>query len=423
MSDFSLERTMASLQSRNVRLELTTPDICFLTALAVKGKSLAGLTFEEEMLYDIYEQVCSLMEPDAPNPRKRATSALQRLREQRLLGRVDGAGLVSAGEYSMSRLASAIVDFFLEDDALSRESLSILTKALLWQLAEIKTGASQGRWSEVAMGLRTAVGDLINGIERRQQGLDLQQQGIRERIASLLQGDWFAAVGRCEELLDDTARTLGELHGVLLEDAGLLNTVLSEIEELAQAGGELEAHEAALSAMEHVDRVCAWGVRRQAAWSEYYQYVQRYLRTVVRLDPQRAMSHRLQEHISSFVDAPYFLVVAEAEPTLVLREPDRRPLRLPATRPLAARDLEPDPHGAREGEDLGSAVEAVLDSGATRLSAVLAHLLPDVPSARRYLLAGRATEEVSRLRRAVPREGKWQAVLDMEIEDWELKTP
>ena len=54
----------------------------------------------------MFQQVCDVIAPGAENPRKRATHAIQRLREQRMLARVDGAGIVRAGEYA--RIASAL---------------------------------------------------------------------------------------------------------------------------------------------------------------------------------------------------------------------------------------------------------------------------------------------------------------------------
>jgi chromosome partition protein MukF len=42
------------------------------------------------MLVDMFEQVCDVIEPGADNPRKRATHAIQRLREQRTLAALTG---------------------------------------------------------------------------------------------------------------------------------------------------------------------------------------------------------------------------------------------------------------------------------------------------------------------------------------------
>ena len=89
------------------------------------------------MLIDVFEQVCDVVDPGAENPRKRATRAIQRLRDQRMLARVDGAGIVRAGEYALTRLAAAVVEYFFADEALTRESLTLLTGTLRAQLAEV----------------------------------------------------------------------------------------------------------------------------------------------------------------------------------------------------------------------------------------------------------------------------------------------
>src|SRR5690606_32769804 len=165
-----------------------------------------------------------MVEPGADNPRKRATHAIQRLRDQRMLARVDGAGVVRAGEYTLTGLAAAIVEFFLADEALTRESLTLLTRTLLGQLAEVRGEASRAAtpddWRDRVVGpLRITVGDLVGGIERRQRGLDVAQEQVQQDIATLLQADWFGAVDQAQALLDTTTTTLAELNEVLLRDA------------------------------------------------------------------------------------------------------------------------------------------------------------------------------------------------------------
>ena len=68
-----------------------------------------------------------------------------REREQRLLLRVDAAGIANAGEYALASLATHIAKAFLDDDALTRESLTLLTGTLLSQLAEVKSAAARAQ--------------------------------------------------------------------------------------------------------------------------------------------------------------------------------------------------------------------------------------------------------------------------------------
>ena len=64
--------------------------------------------------------------------------------------------------------------------------------------------------------------------------------------------------------------------------ASQLQALLHEIQELAIAAGAADAEAAALRLADQVDRIAAWGSARQRAWSEYLQYVHRYLRDGVR---------------------------------------------------------------------------------------------------------------------------------------------
>ena len=215
-------RLMGSLHRDGIGLDLKTVDLCFLVALFALARQRALSCFDEETVVETFEQICELIEPGA-NPNERATYSIQRLRDQRLLSRVDGAGLVRAGEYTLTTLANAIVEFFLHDEALTRESLSLLTKTLLVSLSEIKAAAVQASGDEewrlrIVGPLRVTVGDLVSGIERRQRGLDAQQEEVQRRIGELLQASWFDAVDRCQALLNDTTTTLKELNTVLLHD-------------------------------------------------------------------------------------------------------------------------------------------------------------------------------------------------------------
>src|SRR5690606_40091695 len=111
--------------------------------LYLRADKAALASFEEDVLIDMFEQVCDVVEPGAENPRKRATHAIQRLREQRMLARVDGAGIVRAGDYALTTLAAAVVQYFLTDEALSRERVTLLTATLSAPLAERLAAANK----------------------------------------------------------------------------------------------------------------------------------------------------------------------------------------------------------------------------------------------------------------------------------------
>jgi chromosome partition protein MukF len=419
-------RVVASLARGQVNFELKTIDLCFLAALYLKADKAALASFEEDVLIDMFEQVCDFVEPGAENPRKRATHAIQRLREQRMLARVDGAGLVRAGDYALTTLAAAVVQYFLADEALTRESLTLLTGTLSAQLAEIlsdaKKATSPEAWHTTVSGrLRVTVSDLVSGIERRQRGLDAQQEEVQADIAKLLQADWFSAVDRCQQLLDTTTTTLNELNEILLRDTHHFLAMLQEIQELATAAENHEAEETVQRVIEHVDRIAAWGAARQQAWSEYYQYVHRYLRDVVRLDPDRALSQRLRDQTAGWPEAPFYLLTTHAPSIRLLRALESRVERPPVARPLSERETDPEwvePENVHA--DIEMLVAQAIDEGAATLAEVSSRVLPTLPESLHYAAAGRVADAVGRLSRVrSERERPWAPVLSkIEVEDW-----
>ncbi len=418
---------VAALSRDQVKLDLPTYDLCCLAGLYLRADRQALASFEEEMLLDVFEQVCDVVEPGAENPRKRATHAIQRLREQRMLARVDGAGFVKAGEYALTRLAAAIVEYFLADDALTRESLTLLTRTLLGQIADIKGAATRAAdpaaWlSDVVAPLRVTVGDLVAGIERRQRGLDAVQEQVQDDIAKLLQADWFGAVDEAQSLLDTTTVTLQELNVVLLRDTHQFVALLQEVHDLAEAADVTEGQEAAQRVMEQVDRIALWGEARQRAWSEYYQYVHRYLRDVVRLDPDRALSQRLRDQLATWTPCGFHLVVADEPSIRLLRDLSPRVERPAVARACLDRDTPPETVPPGDEVDLERLVRDALLGGPTTLGDVTGVVLARLAVDRRFGAAGRIAAVVASLTRPrVDREPPWVPVDDaLEIEQWDL---
>ena len=428
MSSSDPSRLIAALARDQINLDLKTVDLCFLAGLYLRANRAALASFEEDVLVDMFEQICDVVDPGAENPRKRATHAIQRLREQRMLARVDGAGIVRAGEYALTRLAAAVVEYFVADEALTRDSLTLLTGTLRAQLAEVLAAAKRAdtdeAWRQSVVGpLRVTVGDLVQGIERRQRGLDSQQEEVQAEIAKLLQADWFGAVERCQSLLDTTTNTLRELNEVLLRDTHHFVALLQEIQGYAGTAGNAEAEEVVQRVIEQVDRIAAWGAARQRAWSDYYQYVHRYLRDVVRLDPGRALSQRLRDQLAGWTGRPFFAVVAHAPSIRLLRPLEARVERPAVTRPRADREAAPSIVAPEDAlVELEALVRAALADGAVDLVDVTARVLSALPLEIHYAAAGRIADALARITRVrSEHERPWRAVIDrLEIEDWSV---
>jgi len=423
------DRVIASIAERKIALDLGPVDLCFLVALHVRAEGANLTSFTEQQLEDVFAQASSVVQPEADHVRRRATHAIQRLREQRMLARVDGQGVVRTGEFALSRLASGIVEFFLEEDVLTRASLHVLLGSLRTAISDVlataRTAREPAQWAEGVVGpLEVTIAELVAGIERRQRGLDLQQENFQAEIRRLLEADWFGALDRCQELLESTSATLHELNEVLLRDSSELLSLLHDIEELAVAARANDAEVIAHRVMDQIDRSVAWGTARQRAWSEYFQYVHRYLRDVVRLDPTRALTQRLREQLAG-QGAKFALAYASAPPIRILRTVVATPDRPPVTRPRGPRDREPvaepavDPHAIL----VAKVKHALGDGGATTLAGVTTQVTAELPASERFAEAGRvahAVAQVAQVRAEIER--PWTAVADdLEVEDWEAK--
>jgi chromosome partition protein MukF len=419
---------LLALSARAPKLELSTLDLCFLATLYLRGQSAGHTSFNEEQLFDHFEQAAQVVERDPSSVRKRATHAIARLRAQRLLSRVDGAGVMRAGEYALSRLGASIVSFFLEDEVLTTETLTLLTRTLENSLRDVlvraRATSDAASLDEVVVGpLKVTVHELMEGIERRQRGLDLQQEQFQKEISALLSADWFGAVESCQTLLESTAGTLRDLNHVLLSESHRLQAQLEDLQELAQTHAALAAEEAIRRAADQIDRIAAWSSGRQKSWSDYYQYVHRFLRDVVRLDPSRALTARLRDQISGKGGKRFTLAVATTPAPLLLREVAPSPDRPPVKRPRAERETPPDETTALDPYAvIEDSVRQKLDAGAQSLRDVTAQVTAELPEEERFRAAGRVAQVVARLARTrSERERPWLPVDDaFAIEEWTL---
>ncbi len=419
---------LLALSSRAPKLELSTLDLCFLATLYLRGQSSGHSAFSEEDLFEHFEQAAQVVERDPSSVRKRATHAIARLRAQRLLSRVDGAGVMRAGEYALSRLGASIVAFFLEEEVLTAETLTLLTRTLESSLRDVLTrarGAVNGsELDEAVVGpLKVTVHELMEGIERRQRGLDLQQEQFQKEISSLLSADWFGAVESCQTLLESTASTLRDLNHVLLSESHRLQAQLEDLQELALLQNASASEEAIRRAADQIDRIAAWSSGRQKSWSDYYQYVHRYLRDVVRLDPSRALTARLRDQLSGKSGKRFTLAVAHTSAPLLLREVAPSPERPPVKRPRVERDAPPTEQAAEDPYAvLEDAVRATIDAGAESLRDVTALVTSEMPEAERFRAAGRVAQAVAKLARThSDRERPWLPVDEaFAIEEWTL---
>lgn len=419
-----IDRDFARLRTQSVALSLSTADLCCLLVLRVRESESAALAERDvlDLLSSVHEQFA-----EAENPRKRATHGLQRLREQRMVTMVSLGGLAREGEYSLSGLGRAIVEFFVDDAKLTRESLKVLTATLGSQLTRVRddarTATTSQDWEDcVVVPITVASRSLLEGIERRTRGLDAEQETVRADIARLLSEQWLEAMEQTRDLLETMTARLEELRDLILQEQKGLEAILDDIQGLAQAAVARSAEQAIGELLSRLAGLSEWGTTRHHAWSTYYQSMLLTLRSLVRLDPDRALTQRLRDSLHEWPDHPWTMVVAPRLRIHVLRPVDYVADRPPVERQHRAEGV-PEHVAAPEAVQLEALVKRAIDGGAPTLTAVLREVLPAVVAEARFRDAGRVTELVART--AVvhsPLERSWVHVEDgLLAEDWQVE--
>lgn len=147
----------------------------------------------------------------------------------------------------------------------------------------------------------------------------------------------------------------------------------------------------------------------------------RYLRDVVRLDPDRALSQRLRDQLAAWPSRPFHLLLAHALSIRLLRPLEARLERPIVARPRADREAAPE---WVEAENLLADVDMLItkavEEGARTLTDVSARVLPALPEPAQYAAIGRVADALARLAAvSAARERPWMPVGErFEIEDW-----
>lgn len=409
-------------------LQFDREDTAFLAGIHAWLAVNPDPTLSEDELRNIYRIVSEVAHGDPSTVMQRATSAIARLRGQRLMVRTDAAGIVRGGDYSLSRMGNAIAEWFVEQEGLTRQSLEVMMTRIRADLGEIKLAAEEGgdrsHWeSRVSGPLRLTVAGLIEVIDRRQQGMDVQQEEIRERIGAMLEANWFEAVRSCEELLESTSGALQELHRALMHEIEGMSSLLNEIEERCEDAAQDEAMEAVAHVRRQMERIGAWGENRFTAWSEYYQNVHEFIRSVVSVDPDRAVRTRLRDALKEYGrPVAWFLIVADQPPYKHLRDLSHQQgiQRVERKHRPAGAALEEAGLVRSHLERLaGELLLRLQQEGQAELVEILRRLLPDYPLHELYVLAGDLAEWLARHGAPQPlRETSWQELgEEMEIQN------
>lgn len=269
---------IARTWAADLSLQLDRERLAFLSGIHAYLELNPDTVLGEAELRDVFSLLNDVVQGDQASLALRGTHAIDSLCRQHLLVRADLGGIAAEGEFTLSPLGKTLAEWFSAHETLTRESLEVMLTRVRGDLAVVRAAAAAGgddrHWrTQVVAPLKLTVAGLVKMIDRRQRGMDVQQQETRERIGHLLEVRWLDAVDQCEALLQDTSATLHELNRTLMSETEGVSNLLNEIYDAADAARRDEALDAVSHVRTQIERVAAWGDSRFQSWSAYYQNV------------------------------------------------------------------------------------------------------------------------------------------------------
>ncbi len=328
MSEFSLTvpELVGWVKQNDFSLNLPPERLAFLLAVAL----LSHARFEDELtegeLVDAFRIVSDQFEQVSETIAFRANNAINDLVQCRLLNRFIGEITEGASIYRLTPLGLGITDYYSRHREYSTLKLSIQLSMLADEIGKAVQAASEDgdadHWRKnVYAVLKYSVAEIFDRIDLNQRTMDEQQQKIKEDIAALLNQDWQAAIANCEHLLDETSSTLRELQDTLQSAGDSLQTQLFNIQEKVYYRGDLDFVDTMVYTLQmKLDRIVSWGQKTIDLWTGYDRHVHKFIRNAIDMDKNRAFSQRLRQSVTDYFDAPWFLICADAERLLDMRD-------------------------------------------------------------------------------------------------------
>ena len=312
----SVPETVLKAYQSGFKLNINRLDTAFIAGVQTYLEVQQEVSLKFSDLEAVFNIVNDLEEGPVDALPQRTQRAIERLVKNRLLIRVDGGGISQQAVFDISALGKAIVAYISQNDRLTRQNLTIITSRIISILAEIRralaSSGTQAFWDEmVLMPLKHVIVELLEAIEKRQRGLDLEQEEVRGQISNLLEKNWLSALESCESLLEATSTTLQELYRSLLIENTAIKQGLNEIYEMADEQRQIQTVELIDNIYLRLDQLEQWGKERVSSWSQYYRRVNDFLQSIVRFDPNRELSQKLKEQIQEYPEKPWCLELIE----------------------------------------------------------------------------------------------------------------
>ncbi|MCP4715337.1 MAG: hypothetical protein GY868_09485 [Deltaproteobacteria bacterium] len=188
----SVPEAVSRTYNSGIEINISREDMAFIAGIHTYIDIQQAYSLESSDLEKVYQIVTDVTRSNFDSISQRVISATERLHKNQLLIRIDGGGMSGRPLYDMTQLGKSIVKFLNETEKLTRQSLTIITSRIVSFLSDIRkaleTSGSEAFWTEkVQIPLEVVVTELLEAIEKRQRGLDLEQNDVRSQISELLE--------------------------------------------------------------------------------------------------------------------------------------------------------------------------------------------------------------------------------------------
>jgi|LGVF01.2.fsa_nt_gb chromosome condensin MukBEF complex kleisin-like MukF subunit len=390
----TIDEAVTKAYSSNFNLFLDIKQAAFLIGIYVFIKYSTEPSLNPGDLQNIFSRVNTLIGGEEETIEIRCSNAINHLRNQELIGLVSGLG---GKEYVLTTLGRAISDHWENKDLMTQQSLVAYTNHVYVALSGIREDVKRSKEDPAeaemaAIKLREIVPDIINNIDRRQQGMAKAQKKIEKMISEKLSADWSEATEACEEMLRTTGTALEELHTIMLSQTDLILAVLDEISDYAQINRHMLIMNAAQSIHNQMETIRQWSNTAHEDWSQYYKNVHDFIRRHVRVDPKRQAAERIQTAIREFSSHQWTIAVPDPPPFYNFRVEEFTPTSEPIDiTGLVSRPPIEDTKPADRNlvKDIIKEVKSqIAATGSASLITILQKMMPGMNSAQLYSASG-----------------------------------
>lgn len=314
------------VKKQELSIQLPTERLAFLLAVAILSQDTFDLELGEGELVDAFRIVSDEFAQSRETLAFRANNAINDLVAAHLLNRFNSDMTEGASIYRLTPLGLGICDYYSRHKKYSSLKLSIQLSMVADEINKAVQAAQSGGelsyWHTHVYGvLKYSVAELFDRIDLNQRAMDEQQQDVKNNVAELLNKDWQSAIASCEKLLDATSNTLQELQQTLDAAGDQLQSQLLLLQEQVRNNDELAfILDLVFNLQTKLDRIVNWGQQAIDLWIGYDKHIHKFIRTAIDMDQHRAFSQRLRQSVSDYLDMPWYLMVADSNRILDLRD-------------------------------------------------------------------------------------------------------